>query len=1196
MGRAATLKFLVLIVSLLVTMCSIAHAKAESGKVSKVVLQLRWDHQFQFAGYYAAQWQGYYRDAGLDVEIRSAIAADGKILKAVDEVREKRAHFGIGGSDILLAHDRYGDFTVLACIFQQSAARIYALKSLQVNSPAGLAGKRVARNKGDLIDVEMQVMLNAEGIDQAKLVSVPHTPTIDALKRGKVDAMPGYSMSLPYEARLAGLELSSLNPSTYGVDFYGDSLFCLNSWAAANSGVVESFVSASLKGWEYALTHSEEIIQRISGDLPRAVPIADPLAFNHFQAQVLKQLTMYPVVQLGHINPGRWERMHHALRDAGVISGRLDFASFIYDAPQRAARKVDEKYKRLKTIGSVATIVVAVIVLWIVTLRRQIKSVTRSFKETQLSLMESEEKYRLIAKATSDYVYSATFYPDSTTFLDWASEKFLAITGYTVEEINNMPHGWLSIVNQNDIKEIVESKKSDDILHKGNLESKYRITTKNGEIRYLHDRIVTAEPFENGTIRGVGGVTDITELKSIETSLLSYAARLESLLRISQFEYTNVQELLDYALHEAIQLTESKIGYIYFYDEKAQLFTLNSWSKEVMNECRIIEKQKTYALTSTGLWGEAVRQRRPIVVNDFLAPNPLKKGYPEGHAPLHSFLTIPVFSKDSIVAVVGVANKDEEYTDADVRQLALMMEFVWNVTEQAKAELELQAFEKRNQYLAEIIERSLNEIYVFDADTFKFIYVNRVALDNLSYSAEQMYQMTPVDIKPEMTYESFRAALKPLMNGTLDIYNFQTIHRRANGSDYSVDVNLQLVEDQDRRVFLAITNDITDWKQLESQLLQSQKMEAVGQLAGGVAHDFNNILTVIAGYSALLQTDSSIGEKQREYLAEIGAAADKASQLTHGLLAFSRKQKLVMKHENLTEIIQHVHKFLARIIGEDITLNTSCSGSELPVFADYGQIEQVLINLATNARDAMPGGGSFTVRGEMVLLDESIYDYHKNSVPPGRYALLSVSDTGHGIRKEHLCHIFEPFFTTKEVGKGTGLGMAIIYGIIKQHNGFINVSSEPGHGTTFMIYLPLDESTIKPLTDTAKTTPKMGNNETILVAEDDPAVSRLVSKILVTNGYEVILAEDGADAIEKFRAYQDKIRLVMLDMIMPKKSGKEASEEINNIRPETKIIFSSGYTADFIENRGISDEGVELILKPVQPNDLLIKVREMLDR
>jgi PAS domain S-box-containing protein len=395
---------------------------------------------------------------------------------------------------------------------------------------------------------------------------------------------------------------------------------------------------------------------------------------------------------------------------------------------------------------------------------------------------------------------------------------------------------------------------------------------------------------------------------------------------------------------------------------------------------------------------------------------------------------------------------------------------------------------------------------------------------------------------------------------------------------------------------IGLHRDITAEKFLEEQLRQSQKMEAVGHLAGGVAHDFNNLLSVIIGYCDMLSYELKAFPEQKEYLDQIALAAQKAAQLTNGLLAFSRRQAMVFKLENLNPIVLHVHKFLSRVIGEDVKLQMNCCDAELPVRVDKGQIEQVLINLATNARDAMPNGGILAVKTEAVELDQTFFVAQGVPPSPGRYAMMSVSDTGIGIDREHIHHIFEPFFTTKEVGKGTGLGMAIIYGIVKQHNGFINVYSEVGVGTTFRLYLPISMMQEPSSGGKPALLPPERGSETILVAEDDPAVRSLVQRMLGKHGYEVILAEDGQDAIEKFAAAQDRISLILMDVIMPRKNGPEAYETISRMRPGVKVLYSSGYTADFIKNRGISEDDFELIMKPVQPVELLRKVRQMLEK
>lgn len=504
---------------------------------------------------------------------------------------------------------------------------------------------------------------------------------------------------------------------------------------------------------------------------------------------------------------------------------------------------------------------------------------------------------------------------------------------------------------------------------------------------------------------------------------------------------------------------------------------------------------------------------------------------------------------------------------------------------------------RTKQLLAEtlyrmIIQTALDGFLVSDING-RIIETNDAYCAMTGYSRDELFAMSLFDVEDALSPEEIEQRLPQMIqHGGA---HFESRHRCKDGRIIELDISITYSPEKGGRLF-AFLRDITDRRLLEEQLRQSQKMEAVGQLAGGVAHDFNNILTVIGGYSSLLQMDSSLSDEQKRSLEEITSAADKAAQLTHGLLAFSRKQPLIMSKENLNDIVQHVHKFLVRIIGEDITFQSDCCVAELPIVADRGQIEQVLINLATNARDAMSGGGVFTVKSDRAVLESSITDFHNFNVPPGIYAVLTVSDTGTGISKEHINHIFEPFFTTKEVGKGTGLGMAIIYGIIKQHNGHINVYSELGHGTTFRIYFPIDEKTSGYHPIKAEPVLRVGGNETILVAEDEPSVRALVTKVLQSQGYTIVLAEDGEDAVEKFKDHRDSIKLILMDMIMPKKNGKEAYEEISRIKPGVKLLFSSGYTADFIEGRGILDDAVELIMKPVQPMELLRKVREKLDK
>jgi CheY-like chemotaxis protein len=349
------------------------------------------------------------------------------------------------------------------------------------------------------------------------------------------------------------------------------------------------------------------------------------------------------------------------------------------------------------------------------------------------------------------------------------------------------------------------------------------------------------------------------------------------------------------------------------------------------------------------------------------------------------------------------------------------------------------------------------------------------------------------------------------------------------------------------------------------------------------------------GYGAMVMDRMEAGSPLKEQMHEVLIAADKAASLTSKLLVFSRKQAVDVKPVNINVLILDLQKMLVRITRENIAFTVDLADKPLIVPADGGQLEQVLINLATNAMDAMPEGGRLTISTGFEEVDDAYvaaYGYGK----PGKYALITVADTGQGMDAETQKKIFEPFFTTKGIGEGTGLGLAISYGIIKQHNGYIKVYSEPGQGTAFKIHLPLSKDAAYPDRKTGAGVQVKGGTETLLVAEDDASLRKLTRIVLESFGYRVISAEDGEDAVTKFMENRDRISLVLLDMIMPKKNGKEAGEAIRKAGHRTKILFMSGYTMDIIKTRELTEADVDFIQKPFQPKDLLLKVREVLDQ
>jgi len=367
----------------------------------------------------------------------------------------------------------------------------------------------------------------------------------------------------------------------------------------------------------------------------------------------------------------------------------------------------------------------------------------------------------------------------------------------------------------------------------------------------------------------------------------------------------------------------------------------------------------------------------------------------------------------------------------------------------------------------------------------------------------------------------------------------------------------------------------------------------VGTLAGGVAHDFNNILTVIMGLGNLMQMEIDKDDIHRAYIDQIVASSERAADLTRSLLAFSRKQRITLEPHKVNGVVTSTAKLLTRLLPEDISLSMDLTGKDTSSLLDVSQIGQVLMNLATNARDAMPHGGSLTITTDRAKIDKNFTKTHGFG-RTGEYVRLSVSDTGIGIDDSTMKRIFEPFFTTKEVGKGTGLGLASAYGVVKQHNGYVTVSSIPFKGTTFDIYLPLIDT---PSPQEAPTTREIkGGAETILIVEDDRDVRNMLTKILGSHGYATIEAVDGDDAIGVFTTHREEIDLIILDVVMPGKNGAEALGEITRTDHSVKAIFVSGYTGDVVIEKGIQSESVDFLQKPLSVQALLGKVREVLDR
>ena len=503
--------------------------------------------------------------------------------------------------------------------------------------------------------------------------------------------------------------------------------------------------------------------------------------------------------------------------------------------------------------------------------------------------------------------------------------------------------------------------------------------------------------------------------------------------------------------------------------------------------------------------------------------------------------------------------------------------------------------EQEKGFVENVIESLSHPFYVIDANDYTVKLANTAANFDLNQPPEKLkcYMFTHHSDEPcggpdhPCTIEEIRKTGKSVA------LEHQHCHNSDTPKTYEVYGYPIFDENGEVSLVIEYNIDISEKKGLEDQLRQAQKMEAIGSLASGVAHDFNNLLTTILGYSELAMMKIEEDDPQKERLEAINEAGRKASELTRQLLAFSRKQVLEMRTVNLHYLINNMAKMLGRLIGENIDMKMVLHTKSVNIKADAGQIEQIIMNLAINARDAMPDGGTLTIETDNIELDEEYCKAHAD-VSPGSYVVLIMTDTGQGMPPEIMEKVFEPFFTTKEKGTGTGLGLATVYGIVKQHKGLIYVYSELGSGTTFKVYFPEVKDAAEEI-EVRKKPVMVSGTETVLVVDDEPSIRKLIVDTLRPLGYKMIEAGNGDEAIAAFKENDGKIDLLLTDVIMPGMSGRVLAETLVAKLPDLNVLYMSGYTDNVIAQQGVLDEGISFINKPLVPSMLSKKVREVLD-
>jgi PAS domain S-box-containing protein len=508
--------------------------------------------------------------------------------------------------------------------------------------------------------------------------------------------------------------------------------------------------------------------------------------------------------------------------------------------------------------------------------------------------------------------------------------------------------------------------------------------------------------------------------------------------------------------------------------------------------------------------------------------------------------------------------------------------------------------EESLRLLGSAVEQAEDSIYITDAQFDQpdsiLLFVNPAFTKMTGYTAQEVQGKTPRILYGERTDTAILARLRAALSRG-EAFHGELINYRKDGSEFQAEMHVAPIRDAKGAIthFVSIKRDVTERRRFEERLFQSQKMETVGKLAGGVAHEFNSIMTAILGHSELLLFDLPEGNPLRKSASEIHHAADRAAILTRQLLAYGRKQMLQADVLDLNTVLAGMENTLRHIAGRDVDVHIAPSAGPKLVKADPGQIEQVIVNIVMNAADAMPHGGKLTLETAETFLDQQ-YVSRFADLKPGEYVMVAITDTGAGMSEAVKARLFEPFFTTKEVGKGTGLGLATCHGIIKQSDGHINVYSEPGRGATFKIYLPKVRLEVKPAGPPLKSPGMPRGTETILLVEDDPALRQMAATLLERLGYTLLTAGNGLEALNvTHQQTTGRIDLLFTDVVMPHMSGKELADRVRSLYPQTKILFTSAYTENAFSHQGVLQPGIALLQKPFTPSALAAKVREVLD-
>ena len=1103
----------------------------------KVVLQLPWHHQFQFAGYYMAEEQGFYRDAGLDVEIRDV----SKGSNPVAEVLSGRADFGISGSGLLVERSLGKAVVAIAAIFQHSPVVFLALGQSDIHKPADLIGKKVMLSPG-FQSLSLLALLHQEKLFD-KIERLDTSFDYHSLLNGETDIFNAYRTNEPYLLKTQGYQTNIIDPKDYGIDFYGDVLFTSEPFLQKKPKVVEKFRQASLKGWDYALNHPDEAIAVIRS----TYQVKKTVAQLQFEAAEIKKIIRPDQIEIGAMELFRWAKIVHHLMAVGQIPASFNLTdNFLYEPPQG----IQWQKLRFWIFGVLVAFAILVILISIIskgyfhlrTTRKSLRKEIEERKQIEETLRQSENKFRLLADHTHDWEYWITS-DGEYIYLSPACEE---VTGYRVEEFISDPELLFNIVAPDYIEKVHQHYRDENNQENPHFSMEFSIMTKAGEERWLEHNCTPIFDEHGNYIGRRGNNRDITQRKKAE-ALLSEASKIINRSPTVAFLWKNVQGW-------PVEFVSENVEKVFGYPSQDFMQGRVSYNEVIHSDDfeRVVE--------------EVINNSREKDLRSFL------------HAPYR------IITKNGELRWVN----DTTYIRRNsVGEITHYEGVVYDITDLKQAE------EERSQLL-EAIDQSSETIVITDL-AGKIQYANPAFEKISGYTRKEAIGQNPRILQSGQQDELFYQELwKALTSG--EIWRGKFINKKKDGSLYTEEATISPVRDASGNVvsYIAVKRDITYEAEMEEQLRQKFKMEAIGVMAGGMAHNFNNNLAIILGNVELSLLKLPQDNEALPLLENAKIAVLRSRDLIQQVMTYSRKGAYSKTSIQLPKVIDESLALLQSTLPSTVNVRQTVSMNSRDIFihGDPSQIQEVIVNLCNNAVHAMDQVGDLTLSLETVDLKQKEIPAQYDCTP-GCYAKLSIQDNGSGMSSEVMGKIFDLFFTTKEVDEGTGVGLSTVQGIIDHHGGLIKVHSLLGEGTTFDLYFPIIERREKKRIPPSQEQPR--GTEKILFVDDEEMLANVWSEMLREYGYQVSTMFSSVEALKLFAANPDFFDLVVTDQTMPELVGKDLIQELLKIKPDQATILCTGYSSkvneDAAKNLGIS----AFCLKPLELPALLQTVRRVLD-